>query len=182
MSKNLIDYNECEPPPNIPQIACLHQHYTEPSKDDDSTHQHHCTPDPRDFIVYKPTDDSPYQCSYQCGPDDSTYACTLDSGLQRIILKLTNQGATHENYRTLMIAATFYSSGRGDVDKGKLLSTFVKENIDCVWFDVCDTKNGAVVESYTQTCTLLDIHEERVGKSEGNIYKGSTFRVDKTVL
>ena len=165
LSKELIDYNECEPPPNIPQITCLHHPYTEPSNEDElkdrSTHQHHCTPDPRDFIVYKPTDDSPYQRLYQCGPDDSTYARTLDSGLQRIILKLLNQGATRENYRTLMIAATFYSSGRGEVNKGKLLSTFVKENIDCVRFDVCDPEKGELVESYTQTCTLLDILEEK---------------------
>ena len=163
LSKKLIDYNECKPPPpDVPQITCLHQPYAEPSTvdelEDDSTHQHRCTLN--DFTPSKPTDDSPYQRLYQCAPDDSTYARTLDSSLQRIILKLLNQGATRENYRTLMIAATFYSSGRGEVNKGKLLSTFVKENIDCVRFDLCDTNKGEIVESSTQTCTLLDILEE----------------------
>ena len=128
------------PPPDIPQLTDAHQPYTEPSVedelDDDSPHQHHCTPDPRDFKVYKPTDDSPYPRLYQCAPHDSTYARTLDNGLQRIILKLLNQGATRENYRTLMIAATFYSSERGE-DKGKLLSNAVKESRDCIRFHVC---------------------------------------------
>ena len=161
LNKELIN-NECEPPPNIPQITCLHQPYAEPSTvdelEDDSTHQHRCTLN--GFTPSKPTDDSPYQRLHQCAPDDSTYARTLDSGLQRMILKLLNQGVTRENYRTFLITATFYSSGRGEVNKGKLLSTFVKENIDCVRFDLCDTDKGEIVESYTQTCTLLDILEE----------------------
>ena len=89
-------------PPDIPQLTNAHQPYTEPSiedeLDDQSVHQHHCASDPKDFVVYKPTDDSPHQRLYQCAPDDSTYAHTLDNGLQRMILKLLNQGATRENY------------------------------------------------------------------------------------
>ena len=143
-------YVKCGSPPplDIPQLTNAHQPYTEPSiedeLDDDSPHQHHCTSDPSDFIVYEPTDNSPYQHLHQCGPDDSTYARTLDNGLQRMILKLLNQGGTREHYRTLMIAATFYSSGRGE-DKGKLLSNAVKESRDCIRFYVCSTVSGEMV-------------------------------------
>ena len=141
------------PPPDVPQLTDAHQPYTESSiedeLDDDSPHLHHCTSDPSDSIVYKPTDDSPHQRLYQCGPDDSTYARTLDNGLQRMILKLLNRGARRENYRTLMIAATFYRYGRGEEDKGKILSNAVKESRDCIRFNSCSTVSGEMVESFT---------------------------------
>ena len=77
-----------------------------------------------------------------------------------MILKLLNQGATHENYRTLVIAASFYSNERGEEDKGKLLSNAVKESRDCIRFNVCSTVSGEMVESITQTCTLRELVEE----------------------
>jgi len=152
------------PPTDVLELTNAHQPYTEPSTedklDDDSPHQHPCTRDPSDFTVYEPTDDSPYQRLYQCAPDDSSYARTLDNGLQRMILKLLNQGATRENYRTLMIAATFYRNERGEEDKGKLLINAVKESRDCIRFDACSTASGKLVESFTQTCTLLELANE----------------------
>ena len=151
-------------PPKIPQLTNAHQPYTEPSTEDelndDSTRQHHCAPDQSDFTPSKPTDNSPYQRLRQCAPDDSSYARTLDNGLQRMILKLLNQGVTHRNYRTLVIAATFYNNGRGEEDKGKLLSKAVKENRDCIRFHACSAVSGEMVESYTQTCTLLELVEK----------------------
>ena len=58
-----------------------------------------------------------------------------------------------------MIAVTFYSSGRGK-DKGKLLSNAVKESRGCIRFHVCSTVSGEMVESLTQTCTLLELAED----------------------
>ena len=59
-----------------------------------------------------------------------------------------------------MIAATFYSNGRGEEDKGKILSNPVKESRDCIRFNVCSTVSGEMVESFTQTCILLELVEE----------------------
>ena len=127
------------PPPDIPQLTDAHQPYTEPSIEDELVN-HCCTSDPHAFVVYKLTDDSPYQCLYtRWGQDNSIHAHTLDNDLQRMILKLLNQGATRENYITLRIAATFYSSGRGEEDKEKLyvLSNAVKGSRECIQFHVC---------------------------------------------
>ena len=121
-------------PPKIRQLTDAHQPYTEPSIEDE-------------------VDD------HSARPGNFTYAHTLDNGLQRMILKLLNQGVTHENYRTLVIAATFYSSKRGE-DKGKLLRKSVKENRDCICFHVCSAVSGKMVELYTQTCTLLEFVEK----------------------
>ena len=84
------------PPPSIPQFTDAQQ----PSialEDDDTTHQHHHIPG--DFTHCRPTDDSANQHSY-C----QNISSTTHTG---IVLQLLNQGATRENYITLLITANF---------------------------------------------------------------------------
>ena len=87
-------------PPNIPQFTDAQQPYTEPNiilEDDDTTHQHHHIPG--DSTYCRPTNDSANQHLY-C----QNISSNAHTG---IVLELLNQGATRENYITLLITATF---------------------------------------------------------------------------
>ena len=88
------------PPPSIPQFTDGQQPYTEPSialEDDGTTLQHHHIPG--DFTHCRPTDDSTNQQHYF-----QNISSTAHTG---IVLELLNQGATRENYITLLITANF---------------------------------------------------------------------------
>ena len=87
------------PPPSIPQFTDARQPYTEPSivlEDDDTTQQHHHIPG--DFTHCRPTDVSANEHYWQ------NISSPAHTG---IVLELLNQGATRENYITLLITANF---------------------------------------------------------------------------